>query len=369
MKIQSFVAHGANASTSAFSAVDTTSVAAGVGGEIAFHGKYNTGAQDYAYYGHIRGVKENATAGDTACALKFFTRPNATAPQERLIIDSNGKVNIASAVYGGGGASPELYVSGTSGRQVKIHNTSAGTCSLQLTNSSTGQGEDAGIQLAVLGGGGGYFKHHLSNANVLDMYSNVSGSQKFIMRIYNDGKIGQQSNTDCLMLSTAQDGTGSNYFLRGSKNSTTPGGGNDAVWIYEDGDIRNNNNSYGQQSDIKLKENIVDAGSQWDDIKNLKVRKFNFKASAGFDTHTQIGLIAQEAELVSPGLIKEVKDRVKTEEKNELGSISYKESFSETETTKHVMYSVLYMKAIKCLQEAQARIETLEAKVSALEGS
>jgi hypothetical protein len=238
-----------------------------------------------------------------------------------------------------------------------------------LTNSSTGQGEDAGIQLAALGGGGGYFKNHLSNANVLDMYSNVSGSQKYIMKIYNDGKIGQQSNTDCLMLSTAQDGTGSNYFLRGSKNSTTPGGGNDAVWIYEDGDIRNNNNSYGQQSDIKLKENIVDAGSQWDDIKNLKVRKFNFKASAGFDTHTQIGLIAQEAELVSPGLIKEVKDRVKTEEKNELGSISYKESFSETETTKHVMYSVLYMKAIKCLQEAQARIETLEAKVSALEGS
>ena len=94
MKIQSFVAHGANASTSAFSAVDTTSVAAGVGGEIAFHGKYNTGAQDWAYFGHIKGAKENATAGDTACALKFFTRPNATAPQERLRIKSNGYVGV-----------------------------------------------------------------------------------------------------------------------------------------------------------------------------------------------------------------------------------------------------------------------------------
>ena len=306
--------------------------------------------------------------GVTASSHQFVIYDN-TAGAARLIIDSNGKVNIASAVYGGGGASPELYVSGTSGRQVKIHNTSAGTCSLQLTNSSTGQGEDAGIQLAVLGGGGGYFKHHLSNANVLDMYSNVSGSQKFIMRIYNDGKIGQQSNTDCLMLSTSQDGSGSNYFLRGSKNSTTPGGGNDVVWIYEDGDIYNNNQTYGQQSDIKLKENIVDASSQWNDIKNLKVRNFNFKASTGYDTHTQIGLVAQEAELVSPGLIKAVKDRVKTEEKNELDSISYNESFSETETTKYVKYSVLYMKAIKCLQEAQVRIETLEAKVASLEGS
>ena len=35
---------------------------------------------------------------------------------------------------------------------------------------------------------------------------------------------------------------------------------------------------------------------------------------------------------------------------------------------KSIQYSVLYMKAIKALQEAMARIETLEAKVTALEG-
>jgi len=90
--VQSFIAHTANAATSGFNSIDTTSVAAGVGGEISFYGKYNTGAQDYAYFGHIRGTKENATAGDTACALKFFTRPNATVPQERLRIDSSGAI-------------------------------------------------------------------------------------------------------------------------------------------------------------------------------------------------------------------------------------------------------------------------------------
>ena len=31
------------------------------------------------------------------------------------------------------------------------------------------------------------------------------------------------------------------------------------------------------------------------------------------------------------------------------------------------MYSILYMKAVKALQEAMTRIETLEAKVKALE--
>ena len=38
------------------------------------------------------------------------------------------------------------------------------------------------------------------------------------------------------------------------------------------------------------------------------------------------------------------------------------------ETVKSVKYSILYMKAIKALQEAMTRIETLEAKVKVLEG-
>ena len=36
-------------------------------------------------------------------------------------------------------------------------------------------------------------------------------------------------------------------------------------------------------------------------------------------------------------------------------------------TTKAVKYSILYMKAVKALQEAMTRIETLEAKVKTLE--
>ena len=38
------------------------------------------------------------------------------------------------------------------------------------------------------------------------------------------------------------------------------------------------------------------------------------------------------------------------------------------EKVKSVKYSVLYMKAIKALQEAMERIEALETKVSDLEG-
>jgi hypothetical protein len=121
--------------------------------------------------------------------------------------------------------------------------------------------------------------------------------------------------------------------------------------VHNNGNVLNTNNSYGSLSDIKLKENIVDASSQWDDLKDLKVRNYNFKEG---QTHTQIGLVAQEVELVSPGLVSESPDR--DEDGNDLGTV-----------TKSVNYSVLYMKAVKALQEAMERIEQLEAKVAALE--
>ena len=130
-------------------------------------------------------------------------------------------------------------------------------------------------------------------------------------------------------------------------------GGSTVFAVYTNGNVQNTNNSYGSLSDIKLKENIVDATSQWSDIKALQVRKYNFKEG---QTHTQIGLVAQEAELVSPGLVNESPDR--DEDGNNLGTV-----------TKSVNYSVLYMKAVKALQEAMERIEALEADVAQLKGA
>jgi hypothetical protein len=136
--------------------------------------------------------------------------------------------------------------------------------------------------------------------------------------------------------------------------SSLDSGGTVQIQIQNDGDVKNTDNSYGAISDIKLKENIVDASSQWDDIKALKVRNYNFKEGTGYNTHRQLGLIAQELEPICPGLVDESPDRDK--DGNDLGTV-----------TKSVNYSVLYMKAIKGLQEAMTKIETLEAKVAALE--
>ena len=117
------------------------------------------------------------------------------------------------------------------------------------------------------------------------------------------------------------------------------------MYCHSSGNLYNTNGNYSQISDQSLKENIVDAKSQWNDIKNIKIRNFNFTKASGYDTHTQIGCVAQEVETVSPKLVTAPRE----------------------DGMKTVATSVLYMKAVKALQEAMAKIETLETKVAALE--
>ena len=139
-------------------------------------------------------------------------------------------------------------------------------------------------------------------------------------------------------------------------------------FVLADGDVRNHDNSYGQVSDERIKQNIKDANSQWDDIKALKVRNFERKddvAVYGEGKKVQIGLIAQECEAVSPGLVKESEPMAEDiKMSSEFGTLNEDGTIKTTtgEKVKGISYSVLYMKAIKALQEAMARIEALEAK-------
>ena len=143
------------------------------------------------------------------------------------------------------------------------------------------------------------------------------------------------------------------YFLR-CEDSTTA-----RLIIRSDGDVQNHDNSYSAISDVKLKEQITDASSQWEDIKALTVRKYKMKtdvATGDSDEHWRLGVVAQEVEEAGMGgLVNDNPDLDRNN--NDLGT-----------TTKTVKYSILYMKAVKALQEAMTRIETLEAKVATLEG-
>ena len=120
--------------------------------------------------------------------------------------------------------------------------------------------------------------------------------------------------------------------------------------VFGTGNVQNTNNSYGGISDVKLKENIVDATPKLEDLCKVKVRNYNFK----FDPdHKQIGVIAQELEQVFAGLVEETKDTDK--DGNDLGT-----------TTKAVKYSVFVPMLIKAIQELKAELDATKAEVELL---
>jgi hypothetical protein len=324
-----------------------------------------------------------AFTGDTSTGLwspAADTIAASTGGSERLRIDSGGKLLIGTSTstdyYG---ASAKSYITDQGGENLPLaletfRDDSAGAY-LILGHSRSGTAgnytilqPDDGLGLISFNGSdgtdlasvGATIKAEVDGTPgaddmpgrlVFSTTADGASSPTERMRISSFGvPLFFSSDTGIISKVTAVAGTDETLF-RGSHTATSVTTGTDCIYIRSNGNVENTNNSYGAISDIKLKENIVDANSQWDDLKALQVRNYNFKKETGQQTHPQIGLVAQEAELVSPGLVSESPDR--DADGNDLGTV-----------TKSVNYSVLYMKAVKALQEAMERIETLEGMVA-----
>ena len=117
--------------------------------------------------------------------------------------------------------------------------------------------------------------------------------------------------------------------------------------VLDSGNVQNINNSYGGTSDLKLKENIVDASPKLEDLCKVKVRNYNFIGS----DKKQIGVVAQELEEVFAGMVEETPDQDK--DGNGLGT-----------TTKSVKYSVFVPMLIKAIQELKAEVDSLKAQIN-----
>ena len=144
---------------------------------------------------------------------------------------------------------------------------------------------------------------------------------------------------------------GSNANNTSSYHFIAATGGADKCYIYGNGNVVNANNSYGTLSDVKLKENIVDATSKLDKILQLQVRNFNLKSDPDLK---QIGFIAQEFEQVFPSMVDETQDRA------EDGSMH------ET-TTKSIKTSVLVPILVKAIQELNAKVDAQATTIAELQ--
>jgi len=276
-----------------------------------------------------------------------------TGGSTRAIVDSSGRLLLGTTTEGVGGAD-EFTIGGSSNIGMTIRSGTTSNGSIFFSDGTSGSDEFRGFL---------QYQH-----NTDDLTFGANGSQRMIIKSNGDIGIGTstvnqhfvvhrdstnklvgqflQLNTSftstVLQAACARNTTNESYnHFKCSINGVA-----DKMFVRDSGDVDNTNNSYGGISDVNLKENIVDASSQWDDIKNIRIRKFNFKDTVDPNKPTLLGVIAQEVEDICPNLVKTSKSMQGGEEKD----------------FKSFKYSVLYMKAIKCLQEAQAKIETLETE-------
>ena len=159
--------------------------------------------------------------------------------------------------------------------------------------------------------------------------------------------------SDTYLLNRVRNGTGGDYVFLFQRSGTIK------AEIEENGDFLSATNSYGSTSDERLKENIEASGSQWDDIKALQIKKYSMKED-NLDAPNMLGVIAQDLQASGMnGLVKS--HTIKDAEDNPILDDNGKE-----QNFLSVKYSILYMKAVRALQEAMVKIETLETETTAI---
>ena len=285
------------------------------------------------------------TSDDEKGHLIFRTNDgnDGTSPTERLRIDSSGSVGI--------GVSPDSTVS------LDVQNLSASSNNVFLRIKNATNQEDSGLIIEGQNGGAREYKIGVNSiANSPDLtFSGPTGYRYYVggterMRIDSSGNVFintlndmggilNVSHADGVAIGSANDQTyyrriygtaGANLELRFWNGSNEGSLNSSGAWV--------------NASDVSLKENIADIEYGIDTVKSLKPRKYTMKEGG----NSEVGFIAQEMESVVP----EVVNTSENPDGDEIKGISYGQ-----------LNAVL----TKALQEAIAKIETLETKVAALE--
>ena len=364
---------------------DTSTMAANVGGGISFQGLYTTGG-GVGNFGAIAAYKTNATSGNESGGLRFYYSANGVITQGLQISETGATTFSSAATFNGNqiflnGNNPGLIATTATTNLYSYLQLSAGTAESSIytlgnTYASTGAYIAGGLTIGNETSGG--ISITANNASGLIRLYTGGGNER--MRLTPQGYIKAAPNASYVnptggfheLHSTGQ----SSDLLYARHTQSDPYGievvfsgatpNNTSNWwlycadttnpkaiIYSNGTFGSRTGTYGSIiSDEKYKQDILDASSQWDDIKNIRVVNFKFKQDVeleGEKALRQIGFIAQEVEKVSPNLVYESTDR------------------DSGETWKSVKTSIIEIKAIKALQEAMAKIEILEEKVKQLE--
>ena len=211
------------------------------GGSIGFGGP--DGSTSQQQFAAIKGAKENATSGNYAGYMAFYTRPAGAVSQERLRISSGGSIGVSH------------NLSGTSNyNRLMLHNPHDGSCWIQMT--STASGSAANTDGLSIGLNSSNIAHIWQRENA-DLMFGTNGTER--LRITSGGKVAIGTNsplTDAqLTLSDTSDpalafqrsGSGKydagilvssgHFHFKGGADSSTVAGLNNLVTIKSDGNV------------------------------------------------------------------------------------------------------------------------------------
>ena len=220
-------------------------------------------------------------------------------------------------------ASDDLYITNASGNENKARFTTDGGVLLYFDNTQKFQTDTHGITV---------------NGRQTILHN---GASDYAMYVYNDG---DNANRYGIYIQVGSDsGSGTSYLM-----AFVDGDGNGVGSITFSG----SNASFNTSSDYRLKNNITDLTDATAKLKELKPKKFSWKK----DTNNTLihGFLAHEVAEVIPEAVVGEKDAVDDDDKPIYQGIDH---------------SKIVPLLTKALQEQQATIEALTARITALESA
>ena len=344
-----------NAGTRAISVGTAGSVAGGVQLWAA------TNQQSFLQFGDEAGTAANHYRGYLSYNHANDSMSLGTSGSTRATIDSSGSVGIGTS----------LPQTSTKGLHV-VHDATEGTPAFpdgEVIIAQRNFNSSQGCHIGIIAGTASESAINFGDKDDSDIgnivYNHSSNDMRFTtntaerMRIDSSGNllVGTSNNSQSVGIGTKIKEWGSVMVVN---NSSTGGGdafsyysssgGNYKFWVNANGQIAAISTSIQSLSDQRFKENIRDLDDGLSKVMQLKPRKFDWKEGKGSDIKDARGFIAQEFEKVFPDLIGEWKDPAPE------GEEPYKSVSQDLIPT-----------LVKAIQEQQTLIESLTARIAALE--
>ena len=287
------------------------------------------------YYGTI-GYNAGLGTFDFTSSDGLFRWIRRSGPATSMVLDASGRLLVGTSSSVGG---ESFQISnGTTANTVGLYNSTSSTAGAGTTiNFRTDGGATGAIKASISGQNDSTFSY---TGRLVFSTSDSSGSLTERFRITSDGTLQSRNvnGSNIVCINNGSSGTALIYFQTTSA---------------ELGKIRINGAgvAYDTTSDYRLKENVEPITGAIDRVQALKPWRFNFIS------HPEVtvdGFLAHEAQEVVPEAVGGAKDEVDADGKPVYQGIDQ---------------SKLVPLLTAALQEAIAKIETLEAKVAALEAA